>query len=254
LETGSEVIKMDVIKAPTKIEHPVYRAEFRYTPAPGVKAIKGFEDTEIEKRLTGNIMEVGEPEHWNLKELCIRKGIKLPVEIEMLCDEFDFWLLQSPFAFMPAQDNKFNWARIVAKMEPLSENMKNPIAYDAYPKGIYEKRKEKHRISIGLSLKFAEVIEPKAEYVKEIEFTRLEPVITVAGIGKSDPTWDFSNRAAFNLKDVNALYVNMKTPIKSEGIKINYFSYAQIRNKLLGIIPTTAKPLEGEEETYEIRF
>jgi hypothetical protein len=226
LETGNEVTKMDIIKAPTKIEHPVYRAEFKYTPAHGVKGIKGFEEAEIEKRLTGNIMEVGEPERWNLKELCNRKGIKLPVEIEMLCDEYDFWLIQSAFAFMPAQDNQFKWARIMAKMEPLSESMKNPIAYDAYPKGVYEEKKEKHRISIGLSLKFAEIIEPKAEYVKEIEFTRLEPVITTAGIGKSEPTWDFRDRAAFNLKDVNALYIIMKTPIGSEGIKLSYFPYA----------------------------
>jgi hypothetical protein len=197
---------MDVIKAPTKIVHPVYRAEFRYTPAPGVKEIKGFEAAEIEKKLTGNIMEVGELERWNLKELCKRKGIRLPVEIEMLSDEFDFWLIQSAFAFMPAQDNQFKWGRIVAKMEPLSESMKKPIAYDAYPRNIYEERKEKHRINIGLSLKFAEIIEPKAEYVKEIEFTKLESVITVAGIGKSEPTWDFSDRAAFYLKDVNALH------------------------------------------------
>ena len=245
---------MDVVKAPTKIEHPVYRAEFKYTPAPGVKGIKGFEDTEIQQRLTGNIMEVGEPERWNLKELCKRKEIKLPVEIEMLCDEFDFWLIQSAFAFMPAHDNQFDWGRIVTKMEPLSESMKNPIAYDAYPRNIYEEKKEKHRISIGLSLKFAEIIEPKVEYVKEIEFTRLEPVITVAGIGKSEPTWDFSDRAAFNLKDVNALYIIMKTPIKSEGIKVSYFSYAQIHTKWGGIIPTKARPLKGEEETYEIKF
>ena len=244
---------MDVIKAPTKIEHPIYRAEFKYTSAPGIKGISGPDDTEIQERLTGNIMEVGEPERWNLKELCKRKEIKLPVEIEMLCDEFDFWLVQSAFSFMPAHDNQFKWARIVAKMEPLSESMKNPITYDAYPRDIYEEKKEKHRISIGLSLKFAEIIEPKVEYVKEIEFTRLEPVITVAGIGKSEPTWDFSDRAAFNLKDVNALYIIMKTPIKSEGIKVSYFSYAQIHTKWGGIIPTTARTLKGEE-TYEIKF
>lgn len=250
------MIKMDVIKAPTKIEHPVYKAEFKYTPAPGTKAkeISGFNDAEIQERLTGNIMEVGEPGYWNLKELCKRKGFKLPVEIEMLLDEFDFWLIQSAFSFMPAHDNQFKWARIVAKMEPLSERMMmNPITYDAYPRNIYEEKKEKHRISIGLSLKFAEIIEPKAEYVKEIEFTRLEPVITVAGIGKSEPTWDFRDRAAFNLKDVNALYIIMKTPIKSEGIKVSYFSYAQIHTKWGGIIPATARTLKGEE-TYEIKF
>jgi len=166
---------MDVIKAPTKIEQPIYRAKFKYTPAPGTKGISGFDDTEIQKRLIENIMEVGEPERWNLKELCKRKEIKLPVGMEMLLDEFDFWLIQSAFSFMPAHDSQFKWGRIVAKIEPLSERMKYPITYDAYPRDIYEERKEKHRISIGLSLKFAEIIEPKAEYVQEIEFIRLEP-------------------------------------------------------------------------------
>ena len=38
---------MDVIKAPTKIEHPVYRAEFMYTPASETKAkeISRFNNT-----------------------------------------------------------------------------------------------------------------------------------------------------------------------------------------------------------------
>lgn len=244
---------MDIIKVPTTIEHPVYKAEFRYTSALGVKGIGGLDDTKIQERLTGNIMEVGEPEFWDLKELCERKGIQPSVELEMLFDKFDFWLIQSAFSFMPAQDSQFKWARMVAKMEPLSESLKSPLAYDAYPRNIYEEKKEKHRISIGLSLKFAEIIGLNAGYVQEIEFTRLEPVISVAGIGKSEPTWDFSDRVAFNLKDVNALYIIMKTPIKSEGIKVSYFSYAQIRDKLLGIIPTTAEKLKGKE-TYEIIF
>jgi hypothetical protein len=244
---------MDVIKAPTTIEHPIYRAEFKYTPAPGTKAKKDFSDTEIQERLTGNIMEVGEPERWNYKELCKRKGIELPVETEMLCDEFDFWLIQSAFAFMPAHDAQYDWGRIVAKMEPLSESMKKPITFDAYPRNIYQEKKEKHRISIGLNFKFAEIIEMKAERVQEIEFTRLEPIITVAGIGKSVPTWDFREGAAFNLKDVNALYFMVKMPIGSEGMKISYSWYAQIHTTWGGIIPTSARPKEGKE-TYEINF
>lgn len=243
---------MDVIKAPTKIEHPIYRAEFKYTPALGIKKISGFNDTDQE-RLKGNIIEVGEPERWNLKELCKRKEMKLPIEMKMLFNEFDFWLIQSPFSFMPAHDNQFKWGRIVAKMEPLSESMKNPIAYDVYPRDIHQEKKENHRISIGLSLKFAEIIGLNAEYVQEIEFTRLVPVITVAGIGKSKPTWNFRGSAAFNLKDVNTLYIIMKTPIGSEGIKVSYFSHARIHTTRSRIIPTRAKKLWGEE-TYEIKF
>jgi len=41
------MIKMDIIKAPTKIEHPVYEAEFMYIPASETKTkeISGFDDT-----------------------------------------------------------------------------------------------------------------------------------------------------------------------------------------------------------------
>ncbi len=245
---------MDLIKAPTKIEHPIYRAEFRYIPPSVMKKKSESEDLEIQKRLTGNIMEVGQPEHWNLKELCKRKGIELPAEIEMSCEKFDFWLIQSVFSFMPSPNNQFNWARIVAKLEPLSKDNINPITYDAYPRNIYREKKEKHRVNIGLSFKFAEIIEPKVEIVKEIEFKILKPIISVAGIGKSTPTWDFSDKAVFNLKDVNALYIILKTPCGSEGIKVSYFSYSKISNRLLlKIIPTTAKKIKGKE-TYEIKF
>jgi hypothetical protein len=237
---------MDVIKAPTKIES-IYRAEFRYAPPPGIKGrgINGVNDTDIQERLRGNIMEVGKPERWNLKELCKRKGIKLCAEIEMLCDEVDFWLIQSAFSFMPAPGNQLKWARMVARMEPLSEGMENPLVYDAYPKSIYQEKRGKHQISIGLT----------AEYVQEIEFTRLDPAITVAGIGTSEPTWDFSDRAAFNLNNVNASYVIVivKTPIGSQGIKVSYFSYAQIQTRWAGIIPVT--PKKPIKETYhEIKF
>lgn len=244
---------MDLIKAPTKIEHSIYRAEFRYSPAPGIKGIGEFEEKEIQERVTGDIMEVGEPVHWNLRELCKRKEIKLPVETKMLFDEFDFWLIQSAFSFMPAHDNQFHWARIVAKMESLSKDTKNPITHDAYPRDIYEEKKEKKRIRIGLSLKFAEILEQKVEYVQEIELMRLVPIISLAGIGKSQPTWDFSDRAAFNLKDVNTLYIIIKTPFQSDGIKVSFFSYAQIHTKWGGIVPTVAKKLEGND-TYEIKF
>lgn len=246
---------MDVIKAPTKIERTLYKAEFDYNPPPGTKkAIGGRNDKEVQEKLKGNIIEIGEPARWNLRELYARKGLKLPAEIEILFKESDFWLIQSAFSFMPAHDNQFEWGRIVAIMEPLSEGAKYPIAYDAYPRNIFEEKKEHQKISIGMNLKFAEIIGPNAEYVKEIEFTKLEPVITVGGIGKSDPKWDFRDKASFNLKDVNSLYIIIKAPIGSEGINIRYSAYAQIITRWGGIFPISVEKKLIEEPPYEIRF
>lgn len=246
-----------VIIAPTTIEKPVYKAEFEYAPPKfGVKkgAEKGLSKADIDKRLTGNIVEIGKPECYDLRELCKRKGTKLPETIDMLFDKYDFWLIESPYSFMPAHGSQFEWARIVADMAPLSGIIDSPIVHDAYPRDIYEEKKEKHRVSIGLALKFAEVVEPKAEYIEEIEFTKLEPRITVAGIGKSTPVWEFSDKASFNLKNVNALYTIVKTPKGSQGINIKFNMYARIFPEWAEmLLPVASKPLEGKEN-YQIKF
>ena len=248
-------IEIDVIKAPKKIEKSIYRSEFRYIPTAGseTKELSKYDNSEIEERLKGNIMEVGKPDRWNLKKLCERKEIKLSAEIDMLCEEFDFWLIQSAFSFMPAKDNQFVWGRIEAIMEPLSKGMDDPITFDAYPKNIFQEKEEKHQMSIGLNLKFAEIIGLEAKYIKQIEFTRIEPIVTVAGIGKSIPIWNFSDKAAFDLKNTNSLYVIMKTPIGSDGIKVSYYSFAQIDTKWGGIIPVKTEK-KGDKESYEIKF
>ena len=246
---------MDIIKAPTKISAPVYRAQFKYIP-PSLgsdKIEKGTtNESEIQQRLSGNIIEVGQPECWNLKELCTRKRVNIPEKIRMLTDRYDFWLIQSAFAFIPAHGSKFTWARIVTVMEALPDISGDPIAYDAFPKNIYEEKYKDKEINVGLNFKFKTVVETKADYIQKIELTKLEPLISVAGIGKTKPTWDFRGKAAFSLKDVNALYMIVKTPVHSKGLKLSFFSHAEISTKWGGLFPTTSKP-KGED-SYEVIF
>jgi hypothetical protein len=246
---------VDIIKAPTTINHSVYRAEFKHAQhtLPSNKNGKGIDDyAEIQRRLVGNIMEVGEPECWNLKALCNRKKIKIPEKVNMLLDKSDFWLIQSAFSFIPAHGSQFIWARIVTSLEALTGYSENHIAYDAYPKNIFQEINRDKEINIGLNFKFETMVEAKAEYIQKIESTRLEPVISVAGIGKKEPTWNFSGKAAFCLQGVSALYIILKTPVNSRGIKLSFFSHAEISTKWGGVIPTTAKP-KGEE-SYELKF
>ncbi len=157
---------MDIIKAPTKIKDAVYRGDFKYIPPPAGTKIEGNEkcasqDAEIEQRLVGNIMEVGAPECWNLKQLCIRKGIKIADELAMLLERFDFWLIQSAFSFIPAPDNQFKWARIVTLLEGLSDDLESPIAYDLFPRNIFQENNKEKEINIGLNFKFKSIVEAK---------------------------------------------------------------------------------------------
>ena len=52
---------MDTIRAPTRIENTLLKAEFDYNPIPGTKAFGGLINSEEKDRLTGNIVEIGEP-------------------------------------------------------------------------------------------------------------------------------------------------------------------------------------------------
>lgn len=237
-----------VIIAPTNIENPLFRAELEYIPIDtkkpdkfnlfGKKIEDETDDAEIRERLRGYVVEVGEPEPYNLKEMYEIQGIKPPVKIQMLFKKYDFWLIESPVSFMPSLNSHFEQARVLIKMESLSEDIKKPIVHDAYPNNISEEVQEKHKVSIELGLKFAEIIEPKAQYVDEIEFTRLAPVIEVAGIGTSEPIWEFSERALSNHKDAKALYTIIKTPQGTRGMSISFFLYAEVLTicglKLLG--------------------
>lgn len=219
-----------VIKAPTKIENPLFSAELEYIPFDGEKSDEETPEAEAEmsEKLKGSVIKVGKPESFNLKEMYAKQRIEPPAKIQMLFEKYDFWLIEAPVSFMPSLNTHFERARILAKMESLSDDIENPIVHDAYPNNICEEKKGKHKISIELGLKFAEIIEPKAQYVDEIEYTKLEPVIEVAGIGTSEPIWEFSENALSNHKDVNTLYTIIKVRQGTKEMNLKFFLYAEV--------------------------
>jgi|GEM_PF-3324174 len=251
-----------VIVAPTKIENPLFRAELEYIPINekktdklrlfGKKPEDEPDDVEIRERLRGYVVEVGKPESYNLKEMYKIQEIKPPVKIQLLFKKYDFWLIEAPVSFMPSHNTYFKWARVLVKMAPLSDDIEKPIAHDAYPNNISEEVQEKHKVSIELDLKFAEIIEPKVQYVDEIEFTRLKPVIEVAGIGTSQPIWEFSGKALSNHKDAKTLYTIVKTPQGIEGMNISFFLYAGVPT--IGGLKLLGKEDKNHTDRYEMKF
>jgi len=149
-----------VIVAPTKIENPLFRAELEYIPIDEKKPNKASlfgrapeiepDDAEIRERLRGSIVEVGKPESYNLREMYEIQNIKPPIKIQTLFRKYNFWLIEAPVSFMPSPNANFEHARVLIKMESLSNNIENPLAHDAYPNNISEEVQEKHKVSIEL--------------------------------------------------------------------------------------------------------
>ncbi len=240
---------------PTEIDY-IYKAKFEYDEGlikSELNIDKSTEAKAIQEKLEANIMGFGKPEWWNLRELCETKDVKLPIEIESLLERYDFCLIQSKISFMSAPDSHLLWLRIASKIESVSENMADPIFYDAYPKEIHEEKPEKRKRVIGLDLKFSELLGAKGEYIEEVECSRLEPVISIAGLGESETFWDFRGGASTNFRGLHALYSIIELPPGSEGVKISYFSRAKIKTKL-GIFPINLKKKLDGEKTYQINF
>lgn len=244
-----------VIKAPTESEY-IYKAEFEYDEGPIKSELKFEKSTNskaIQEKLEGNIMGFGKPECWNLKELCEINNAKLPVEMESLLDKYAFWLVQSKVSFMPSPNSQLLWLRIASKVESLSGNMEDPVVYDAYPKEIREEKIEMHKKTIGLDFKFSELLDAKGEYIEEIECSKLEPVITIAGLGESETFWDFRGGASTSFGGLHALYSIIELPPESKGMKISYFSRAQVKTKW-GLFPVSLKKKLNGEKGYTINF
>lgn len=165
--------------------------------------------------------------------------------------KYDCWLIEAPVSVMPAPSTYFENVRVIVKMESISDSEK-PIAHDAYPNNISREIVERRKVGVRLSLNFVEVLRPRIEYVDEIEFTRLEPVIKVAGIGTSEPIWGFSGKALSNHGDAKTLYIIAKTPQGTKGIYISFILYAEVstkwRLKLLG------KEYKERTDRYMIPF
>lgn len=247
---------MDKIDAPTKIQNPVYQVEFEYTsPSEQTKTVGNYKgskkDSERQKQLRGNFISVGEPIRINLKQLIVGNGSKIPNELEILWDQFDFWYIKSPFSFTAAHGSKFDRARILTILEGLSDDLQCPIAYDVFPKNIFKEITEDKEIHLGLNFKFTTIIGAKVNYIQKIESSKLKSSITAAGIGQSQPSWSFYGEAAFYLTDINYLEMIVKVPINSAGIRLTHYADAKVKTGK-GIFSITTR-LNGKH-SYEILF
>lgn len=138
-------------------------------------------------------------------------------------------------------------------MKPLLPGEEIPIAYDVYPRDINEKKDIKHRVGISSALRFAAVQIPGIEYIKEVEFKGALPRIKTFGVGTSAPTWYFVDQAAFNLADINILYIIIQTQRSSAGVKLELKIYATVRTYLGRVAFVSSKSI-GIQQRFEITF
>ena len=209
------------IITPTEIEHPLYEGQLEFTPGSIEQAAreKGRESMRGELKSAGPVVTLGQPQWWNMAELAQKKGETLPAQLSLLLRDADFYLLQLACSFRPERGSQVEWARFTAYLQPKT-GQENPIAFDLYPREIYDETKTNVKVSIAPSLKFAEVALLPGEVVTNIEFRKLEPVVIGYGALESAPNWDFEKHRDQPLRGSKFGYLIVKKPRSAEAVRL----------------------------------
>lgn len=209
------------IITPTEIENPLYEEQLEFTPAAieQVAREKGRESMPAELKSAGPVVTLGQPQWWNLAHLAREKGETLPAELSLLLRDADFYLLQLACSFRPERGSQVEWARFTAHLQPKA-GQEDPIAFDLYPREIYDETKTDVKVSIAPSLKFATVEGKLGEVVTTIEFRKLEPVVIGYGALESAPNWDFEKHKDQPLRGSKFGYLIVKKPRSAEAVRL----------------------------------
>jgi hypothetical protein len=209
------------IITPPEIERVFYEGplEFREADFEQSGLDKGSPLIKKENKSAEPVVTLGQPQCWNLSHLLREKGQPIPAELALLLPGADFYLVQLACSFRSAKNAQIEWARLTAYLRPKT-GQENPIAFDLYPREIYDKNSVSLKIAIAPSLKFAPFGGSLGEAVTNIEFTKLEPVIISHGVLESIPNWDYENTKNYPLRGSKFGYLIVKKPHSAEAVRL----------------------------------
>lgn len=156
------------------------------------------------------VVSVGRPEVWNLPD--VYPPEKMPDALRIKLDEADFYVVRLSCSFRTRQDKcVIKWARFAVRLSP-DEMGHKPIAYDLHPLMVFHE--VKHNVSVILSptLKFQEIEANLGESGFGLQYQELQPIISAAGAGQSDPSWDYEEAKGMRVQGTKWMHLLMKLP------------------------------------------
>lgn len=125
---------------------------------------------------------------------------KIPHEIEMMINDYDFHFISLSCSFLPDTDCKFVWARFGVELSTRSQSgelQENPIAYDMFPDEILNEAICKREVTFAPELKFSvgviNVGVKPIDASTEKKSIVYEPQIFAYGINRPRVAWDFKS-------------------------------------------------------------
>lgn len=200
------------IEAPAIIEHPLYESQLEITESEEKLRRLPMRQQLLDMAPT---VTLGQPQCWNLAAMAHEKGKPLPTEVALMLREADFYLLQLASSFRPQRQARVKWARVDICLQQTS-GQHPPLAFDLYPREIYDEKNDDSKIAIDPSLSFAAFgakVEGKlGQILTTIHLRKLEPVVVAYGLLQPNCGWDYQRSHQKPLEGIQVGYLIVKKP------------------------------------------
>jgi hypothetical protein len=225
------------IETPAQITEILYEGELTFSDADLQRATKAA-DRSPRKPQPPHV-RIGKAYCWPLSEYFAQSGKPLPPQFAILAERADFYLVRVSWGYRPTKDSddRLEWARFTAYLHSPGGREVQPMAFDLYPKEIYDEKDNKAEIHIGPSLSFADKVEVSlGEFVYTIALNKLEPIVVGEGAGQSDPNWDFEPSSQRELRGDKFLYLVVEKPKSARSVRATFALTTSVRTRsgLLG--------------------
>jgi hypothetical protein len=156
------------------------------------------------------IISIGRPEVWSLP--VVYPPDKMPDLLKAKLEEADFYLVRTACSFRPTRKtNTLSWARFAVRLLP-SSTEQQPLAYDLYPKEVYQEVKHQIKVSLSPTLNFQELQAGVGGVEFGLEYPELQPTISAAGIGEDLVAWDYEEARGIRLQGSKTMHLLVEAP------------------------------------------
>ena len=180
------------------------------------------------------IVSIGSPETWALTDLYPAE--KMPPLLKAKLNEADFYLVRFSCSFRPQHGEKqIDWARFIVQL--YSGEAGQPIAFDLYPVMVTQELKHSIKVTLGPTLNFQPVNAGLGGLEFGYEYQELHPIITAAGIGEENPSWDFREAKGSTVQGSKFMLMLLKVPKGMKPVEafIDLVASVKIRDQVLPI-------------------
>jgi hypothetical protein len=156
------------------------------------------------------LISIGHPVVWPLSELYAPDN--MPRLLKVRSEEVDFYLMRTVCSFRPMRKTiSLAWARFIVRLLR-DANEQQPIAYDLFPKEVYQEVQRHIKVSLSPTLTFQELQVGVGGVEFGLEYPELQPRVSAFGIGESAASWDYAEASGITLQGSKTMYLLVEAP------------------------------------------